>query len=244
MEKERYYVLDIIRGICIILVVLYHLLYDLSQVFGGNYGFFTSVGMNFFRDSFVGVLIFLSGISCNLSRSNVKRGIKTILCGMLVSMVMFIFMPSSKVLFGILHLLGVAMILYGLISKVLSKIPVSIGLFGFLLLFMLTIGVHDGYFGWPGLFMMEIPEVSRNVFLYVLGFKTGHGSGDYWPIMPWLFLFMSGTFVGRLFKEKKVPEWFKANPVPPLAFIGRKTLMIYLVHQPLIYGILFLLYNI
>lgn len=244
IKKERYYVLDIIRGICIILVVLYHLLYDLSEVFGGNYAFFNSQGMDTFRDAFVGTLILLSGISCNLSRSNVKRGVKTFLCGMLVSAVMLIAMPSSKVLFGILHFLGVAMLFYGVVGKLLEKLPAMAGFLGFLLLHLLTIGVNDGYFGWPGLFMIELPEVPRNLFLFILGFDTGHGSGDYWPIMPWLFLFLAGTFVGRYFKEERVPKWFKSNPIPPLAFIGRKTLIIYLVHQPLIYGILFLIYKV
>ncbi|MBQ9935545.1 MAG: DUF1624 domain-containing protein [Lachnospiraceae bacterium] len=243
-KKERYYVLDIIRGICIILVVLYHLLYDLSEVFGGNYAFFRSEGMDLFRDAFVGTLILLSGISCNLSRSNIKRGVKTLLCGMLVSVVMLVVMPASKVYFGILHLLGASMLLYGLSAKLMEKIPASVGFLGFLLVHMLTLGVYDGYFGWPGLFMVDVPQVPKNLFFFILGFRTGHGAGDHWAIIPWVFLFLAGTFIGRYFKEERVPKWLEKNPVPPLAFIGRKTLIIYLVHQPLIYGILWLVYKI
>lgn len=241
--KPRYYLLDTIRGICIILVVLYHLLYDLSEVFGGHYSFFKSNGMNIFRDGFVGVLIFLAGISCNLTRSNLKRGVKTFLCGMLISLVMLIAMPQSKVVFGILHFLGVGMMLYGILERVFAKLPVSVGFLGFFLLFMLTLGVHDGYFGWPGIFVLEFSKVPKNIILFILGFKTGHGSGDYWPIIPWLFLFLSGTYLGRYFKEGNVPVWFTKNPVPPLSFIGRKTLIIYLLHQPIIYGILWLIFK-
>lgn len=243
IKTPRYYMLDIIRGVCIILVVLYHLLYDLSEVFGGDYAFFRSKGMDTFRDAFVGTLILLSGISCNLSRSNIKRGIKTFLCGMLVSVVMMIAMPSSKVVFGILHFLGVGMIIYGLMGKALQKLPVEVGFFGFLLLHMLTLGVYDGYFGWPGLFIIDVPQVPRNIFMFILGFRTGHSAGDHWAIIPWIFLFLAGACIGRLFKEGKVPKWFAKNPIPPLAFIGCKTLIIYLVHQPLIYGLLFLIYN-
>lgn len=239
--KPRYYVLDTIRGICIILVVIYHLLYDLSEVFGGNYAFFRSEAMNTFRDAFVGTLIMLAGISCNLSRSNIKRGVKTLLCGMLVSVVMLVVMPASKVYFGILHLLGVSMLLYGMTAKMMEKIPASVGFLGFLLIHMLTLGVYDGYLGWPGLFMVEVPQVPKNLFFFILGFKTGHGAGDHWAVIPWMFLFFAGAFLGGYFKEEKVPKWFEKNPVPPLAFIGRKTLIIYLVHQPLIYGALYLL---
>ena len=243
-NKPRYYVLDTIRGICIILVVLYHLLYDLSEVFGGDYAFFRSEAMDTFRDAFVGTLILLAGISCNLSRSNIKRGVKTLLCGMLVSVVMLVVMPASKVYFGILHLLGASMLLYGLSAKLMEKIPASVGFLGFLLVHMLTLGVYDGYFGWPGLFMVDVPQVPKNLFFFILGFRTGHGAGDHWAIMPWLFLFFAGACIGKYFKEGRVPKWFTKNPVPPLAYLGRKTLIIYLVHQPLIYGILWLVYKI
>ena len=38
--KQRYHLLDMLRGICIILVVWYHILYNLSEIFGGEYAFF------------------------------------------------------------------------------------------------------------------------------------------------------------------------------------------------------------
>lgn len=136
------------------------------------------------------------------------------------------------------------MLLYGLSAKLMEKIPASVGFLGFLLVHMLTLGVYDGYFGWPGLFMVDVPQVPKNLFFFILGFRTGHGAGDHWAIIPWVFLFLAGTFIGRYFKEERVPKWLEKNPVPPLAFIGRKTLIIYLVHQPLIYGILWLVYKI
>ena len=64
--KQRYHLLDTIRGVCIILVVWYHVLFNLSEIFGGNYAFFTSDGINNFRDGFVGVLMILAGISGSL----------------------------------------------------------------------------------------------------------------------------------------------------------------------------------
>ncbi len=240
-KSDRYYVLDLIRGICIILVVVYHCMYDYFVIFKGTYSLMGSWGMNFFRDCFVGVLILLAGISSNLTRSNIKRGIKTFLWGMVITLVTWVVMPDSVVVFGILHFFGVAMLVYGLLQKALEKLPEMIGFFGNLLLFMLTLGIYDGYFGWKGLFTIDIPTAPyRNIPLFALGFNTGNGSGDYWPIIPWIFLFLAGCFIGRYFKEKKVPEWFKANPVPSLAYIGSKTLIIYLVHQPLVYGLMML----
>ena len=93
--KKRYHLLDLVRGICIILVVWYHVLYNLSEIFGGNYAFFRSAGMSNFRDGFVGVLMVLAGISGSLTRSNWKRGVKTLGCGLLITAVMAVIMPDT-----------------------------------------------------------------------------------------------------------------------------------------------------
>jgi len=93
------------------------------------------------------------------------------------------------------------------------------------------------------IFIFLLESYFKNLFFFILGFKTGHSAGDHWAVIPWMFLFMAGTFLGRYFKEGKAPKWMEKNPIPPLAFIGRKTLIIYLVHQPIIYGALYLLYN-
>lgn len=154
---------------------------------------------------------------------------------------MSVAMPGSNIVFGILHFLGTGMILHGLSRKVLAKIPMAVGIPVSLILFLLTLGISEGFFGWPGVFTLEIPPLPKNTLLYILGFDTGHYSADHWPVMPWMFLFLTGTFLGRLFKDDKVPRWFRSDPVPPLSFLGRHTLIIYLVHQPLIYGTLYLL---
>ncbi len=240
--KERWHLLDNLRGVCIILVVLYHVLYNLSDVFGGNYAFFTSNGMNNFRDGFVSVLVALSGISCSLSRSNLKRGIKTLLCGLLITVVMAIFMPDSLIVFGILHFLGVAMLIYALFGKFIAKIPAFIGVPIFLLLFFFTKNLMYGKLGLFGLFEVVLTEVPQNIVLFILGFDVNIFSADYYPLMPWLFMFLAGVLVGKYFKNGTAPQFFKKNLCPPLSFLGRHTLIIYLLHQPLIYGVMYLLF--
>lgn len=233
MEKKRYHMLDFLRGICILLVVWYHTVYNLSEIFGGEYAFFRHRGMGIFRDCFVSVLIVLAGISCSLTRSNLRRGIKTLLLGLAITAVTAIAMPSQKILFGILHFFGCAMLLWALCGKWMEKIPAIPGAAVCVVLFFL---LQDLYAGSTGMF--------RSFFFYVLGFRTGHYSADYYPILPWIFLFLAGGLMGRYFREERVPAIFEKNPVPPLAWLGRHTMPVYIVHQPVIYGVMYVLFEI
>jgi len=233
MEKKRYHMLDFLRGICIILVVLYHAVYNLSEIFGGEYAFFRHRGMGIFRDCFVGVLIVLAGISCSLTRSNLRRGIKTLLLGLAITVVTAVFMPSQKITFGILHFFGCAMLLWAAFGRWLGRLPVfpaavlSIALFYVTQpLYAQTAGMFDSF------------------FFYALGCRTGHFSADYYPIIPWIFLFLAGGFLGKLFREGRVPAIFEKNPLPPIAWLGRHTMPIYIVHQPLIYGVMYLIFEL
>ncbi len=232
MNKERYHLLDMLRGICIILVVVYHTLYNLSELFGGEYAFFRSDGMETFRAGFVNVLIVLAGISCNLTRSNLKRGIETLAAAILVTIVTSIAFPEETIIFGVLHFFGCSMLLYALLDKLLRHVPTLLGAFACLVVYVLTQSVYE-----------NSPAVPRSFLLYALGFRTGHSSGDYYPMLPWFFLFLFCAFVGRYFKERRVPKLFCSNPIPALSFVGRHTLIIYLLHQPIIYGTLYLYFN-
>lgn len=242
-QKVRYHLLDFIRGICILLVVGYHILFDLSEVFGGQYAFFRSTAMTNFRHCFVGTLVILAGISCSFTRSNLKRGIKTIFWGMVITAVTTFLMPSQQITFGILHFFGSAMLLCGLLETPLKKIATIPGILISLFLFLTTWNLYRGIWGIPGLFTLSLPEMGHRFPLFILGFRTGHSSSDYYPLMPWLFLFLIGVFLGRFFKAGNVPAVFKKNPLPILTTIGRHTLWIYLIHQPLVYGFLWLLFN-
>ena len=230
---KRYHLLDTVRGVCIILVVWYHILYNLSEVFGGHYAFFRSAGMNTFRDCFVGVLMVLAGISCHFSRSNLRRGLRTLGGGLLVTAVTAMAMPSQLITFGILHFFGCCMLLYALCRPLLEKIPVAAGA-------AVSFALYFVFRQMPRV----IAGMPRSFVLFALGFRTGHTSADYYPILPWVFLFLTGAFLGRIFAQGNVPEIFEKDPVPPLSWLGRRTMIIYLLHQPVVYGVMLIYFTI
>ncbi|MEG0664621.1 MAG: heparan-alpha-glucosaminide N-acetyltransferase domain-containing protein, partial [Clostridia bacterium] len=141
-SNNRVHFIDEIRGFSIICMVFYHLAYSINYFhlmgnFSFNIPFLNEPWMNFLRDLFVGIFVFVSGMSCNLSKNNIKRGILTIILAFIVSFVTYVFVPSNLILFGILHMLGFCMLIYGLIKKSVNKlnnfvfVPIFIVLFLF-----------------------------------------------------------------------------------------------------------------
>lgn len=227
---KRYHFLDMLRGIGIIYVVFFHAVFNLASTSIDAYRLLHSRGMEISQIILVGMLILLSGICTKLTRSNLKRGIKTAAAALLVTAVTAVVMPKMTIIFGILHFFGAAMLIYAAIGKLIDKIPAYVGIPLFFALWVITYDIYS-----------YAPKMPKSIILFALGFNTGHVSGDYYPLMPHLFLFLVGTFIGRLFASGKAPRLFFKNPIPPLSFIGRHTLFIYLIHQPILYAAVWLI---
>lgn len=248
MDKTgRVHLLDELRGFLIIYVVIYHALYDLAVIFPiGIADWFFCPLMETVRDLFTGSLIVISGISSLYSRSNIRRGARTLLLALGLTLVTYIFMPDQLIIFGILHFFGTAMLLYGICEPLLRKIPTLTGAAGSLLLFFFTRHVYDGYLGLFGQFRIALPAFLYNKpWLFPVGFFcAGIESADYYPILPWFFLFLLGSFLGRYIRDGRAPQSFWELQVPWLAYIGRHTMIIYLLHQPIVYGLLLLIFSL
>ena len=157
--KNRVGFLDELRGFAIICMVVYHLMVDLKFVFNVDVPIFFVGWFYIIRDIFVGIFISISGIVCNYSRNNVKRGAECFFIGMIMTFVTAFISPGSPDLFGILHCLGICMMLYGLGQPLFERIPSFIGIIISIILFMLTFNFKTGYSGIHGLFKAEMPDI-------------------------------------------------------------------------------------
>lgn len=252
-KKQRVHLIDIIRGMLIIYVVYYHFMYDLNDILGYNIPYLYSRWFSTIRDIMSGSLIFISGISCNFSRNNIKRGTRTILIALMLSIVTLIVIPEQTIVFGILHLLGIMMVVYGVIQlefagkkrvtcneAAMSRRAVLMCLF--ILLFVISKDIYYGYVGIASV-TLNLPNALYGSFpMYIMGFAGPYESADYYPVIPWGFLFFAGAMAGNVFNRDGLPRLFYKNFCRPLAFIGRHTMFIYIVHQPLLLGI-FMLVN-
>lgn len=229
MEKgKRIRLLDALRGVSIIGMILHHILYDLY-----TFGFvppsiaFSPWVTRLYTPLVATMFMLISGICCRFTRNNVKRGIKTLAAALLVTVVTVI--VGQPIIFGVLHFFGCAMIIYGLCGKLLDRIPRKAAPVLWIILFVLcnVLLLHRTY---------EVPG------LWWLGIhSSSFYSADYYPLLPWIFMFFLGTWLGQNVVEGKFPQWFYTAGEPHLESMGRHALLIYLAHQPVCYGLCWLM---
>ena len=235
-NRPHYGLLDTVRGLCLLSMVAYHGMYDLVDIFGLPSAWYTGLPGYIWQQSICWTFILLSGMCWQLSRHHVKRGLLLVGCGAAISLITWLVMPSQRILYGVLNLLGLSALLLIPLDKALRKLPPWLGLAGAGALFFLTRGVPRGYLGFEGLRLWDLPAALYQWdALAVLGFHSpGFSSTDYFPLAPWFFLYLAGYFLWRvLTPHRKVLELLQPG-LRPLSFVGRHSLLIYLVHQPLL----------
>lgn len=241
-KNKRICMLDELRGIAIIAMVVYHTIYSMAFIFNLDFSYSLLWQAQIFQPFIPILFISLCGVSCSFSRNNLKRGTLVFAIAISITIVTAVFMPSVTIIFGILHFLGISLILYSIAEKLLDKIPTNIGMVIFLILFIVAYNIPKGYIGFKPLIYFELPTQLYSFYpLFILGFPTpDFTSGDYFPLIPNIFLLLFGIYIGKLIKEKGVPSFMYKKLCPPLDFLGRHSLVIYVIHQPIIIGVLYL----
>lgn len=237
-STNRLYLIDEIRGFAIIFMVIYHLLFDLVYFFNVNITFFNSPFVTFITPWFSATFIFIAGLSCNYSHNNLKRGIKCLLYGLLMTIITFIVMPYNVYVFGVLHLLGLSMMIFHYIRPIVQKLNPTLGMIFAFLLMHITYYIRKGYLSllW---FTFDLPvNLYQSNFLFAIGLPNSEfRSSDYFPLLPWFWCFLAGSYLGVYAKEEKLPKiFYRSKPYSKLlATIGVNSLFIYMIHQPIIY---------
>ena len=235
---------DELRGFAIICMVVYHAMFHLNYTFGVSVPIFFESWFDVIRDIFAGLFIFISGAVCRFSKNNLKRGVQCFFLGMVLTFVTPFF-SDGTIYFGILHMLGISMMIFGLGEKILDCLPALVGLIISVLLFVLTMGVSDGFVGIGGLFELHIPQAAYDVdVLFPFGMcGPFFESQDYFPLFPWLFLFIAGSYFGVWAKDGSLPKFFYPTHIKWLAAVGRHTIWIYMLHVPIIFLIFTLIFR-
>ena len=124
--------------------------------------------------------------------------------------------------------------IYAIGDKYFLKIPAPVGIAVCAVLFLLTRGIMYGYLGPAQGVGIKLPEFIYNAgLLFPLGFRSpSFQSMDYFPLLPWFFVFLAGAYTGKYAIEDKMPAFFYKTHCKPLALAGRYTLWIYVLHQP------------
>lgn len=198
----------------------------MKDIFGYNVEY--SKGYNYFTGRAAAILfILISGISCTLSKNNVKRALKILAIAMLITVVTHIYDVEMGIKFGILHFLGLSIMMYPLFNKLNEYSLTMLGT---------AILILGGY----------IPRLNpRFDYLFILGITSEKFmSSDYYPLIPWLGIFIYGVILGKiLYRDKKSIFNFELRS-NIINWLGRNTLYIYIIHQPVILTIIGLIKKI
>lgn len=227
--QRRFDILDAWRSLAVVLMAAYHFMFDL-YIFGVmSAARLFSTPMNLLERFICCSFILLAGASARFSRNNLRHGMIVLAAGVVVEIGAAV--AGQTIRWGVLMLLGTSMVLYHFLRNGLQKIPGWLLAAGSGGLFFLT---H----WWTG--RTDAPVK----WLYPLGFTfPGFRSADYFPLMPWLFLFLIGTALGGWCLDHRDSRILTAPLPKGLTWPGRHSLVIYVLHQPVLYGISYLIWG-
>lgn len=239
---QRAFELDALRGLAVLMMILHHLIFDLRYLldldvfaFQEKWWFDTLL-----RPVFLFIFLGVSGVCCSFSRSNARRGFRLSLVALLLTAVTMTVWrlggPDIVIYFNILHLLAIGTLLYAGLDRAFGRKPER---FYVVLLALAAIVL------WTGSILPGLPR-PQGYWLLPLGILPA-GSvnmGDYMPLLPWLGFFLIGAIIGKLAYASCVSR-FPNTPasvirsVTPLTWIGRRALLVYVLHQPILLAVLF-----
>src|SRR5215216_1581958 len=233
---DRFWEVDAARGVAIIMMIVYHSAYDLDTL--GGYDIQSTSGYwALFADVTAGLFLFLVGFSLAISRARTSltgwrllgkylaRGLRILAYGIVLT-VFFLALGIGVVAFGILHLIGVSIILaYPFLKLRFTNLVLGTLIFA------------------AGQYVLAQDLISENYWLLPFGVvPEGVIMPDYRPLLPWLGVVLIGLFFGNaIYADCRRPSSLP-NKAPlaarPLIPLGRNSLFIYLVHQPIVIALL------
>lgn len=249
LAKDRAWELDFLRGIALIMMLFMHTSWDFRYEFSVDIFSYLEADWfwSFVHPVIVVLFVGVSGICCTFSRSNVKRGLRLLAATLAFNIGTLIIYKVTGIpcliIFNVLSVLTCGIFLYALIQFIEKKTgadPRAVNLImGLVGLYIVICGCEIGYMNYS----------TDNLIFLPIGFSIEGAPymADYMPLFPWLGVFLLGCVIGRsCYKDKKTLFANKGKAMQvisrPVEFIGRHSLIIYLAHQPVIYGILFVIF--
>ncbi|MDQ3942525.1 MAG: DUF1624 domain-containing protein [Actinomycetota bacterium] len=235
-KVDRFWEVDAARGVAIIMMIVYHSTYDLDTL--GGYDIQSTTGRwALFADVTAGLFLFLVGVSLAISRARttltgwslfrkyLARGLRILVYAVVLTVV-FLALGMGIVAFGILHLIGISIILaYPFLRLRFTNLVLGA------LIFV------------AGQYILAQGLDSQSIWLLPFGIvPEGVIMPDYRPLLPWFGVVLIGLFFGNLVYgdggRPAVTEDKAPLPARPLLPLGRNSLFIYLIHQPIIIALL------
>lgn len=232
--RPRFAIVDIARGVAIIAMVAYHLCWDLSyfRFIAADVGY--DPAWVLLARSILAVFLFLAGVSLVLGhgsgirwRSFWRRWIFVVAGALAISVATYFAFPQSFVYFGVLH----AIALFSLMGLAFLRTPL-----------WLAMSVAVVVIGLP--FFYSDPLFNEKVFSWLGFWQVPPPANDLVPVFPWFGAVLLGIIAMRLVLaagwSNRLAAIAPSGRLPRLlAFLGRWSLLIYLLHQPILLGLVY-----
>ncbi len=241
-DSGRIGVFDLVRGLSVVSMVLFHLCYDLRFIVGLPLGWFAPPLQDVWRCSISWTFLFVAGCMCPLSRSNLRRSAQYGAVALAIWAVTTVAAVDVPISFGIIYCMAACTFVAWALGHC-GLLPRGALAAGALLLGFLALqGLSDGWVG-IGPLSVELPRaLYATPWLSWLGLPgPGFSSGDYYPLLPYLLIYLAGAAMGTRWAERGYPDWARGANVRPLNLVGRHALAVYVAHQPVILGVCLLL---
>lgn len=237
MKGIRYQLLDTIRGSVLISMIIYHAAWNLVYLYDFSWGWYQSTGAYIWQQSICWTFILLSGFCWSLGKHPIKNGLFILGCGCLITAVTMLIMPENRIVYGVLTCIGSCVLITYLLEKVFVRIPPIVGVVFAFFLFLFTKEINRGYLGYAVCRITLPNSLYHGTVAAFLGFTpSSFYSTDYFSLFPWLFLFVTGYFLYKFCEKHNLLEGhLRKGSVPIITKMGQHSLLIYLLHQPVLY---------
>ena len=249
--SKRMLEFDLVRGLCLLGMVFHHIINNVRYLYRIDmFGFQETDLFNYLlRPPFLIGFIMVSGLSSAFSRNQFKRAGRIALAAIVLQIAMAVFSQVQQanyyVIFNVLHVLAVSQFLYGLVEWFFRKRSQRS--------FLMALGVIAVLAVFAGYSLQELNGDIANplwgYFRLIMGAPYDHaiGMGDFMPLFPWLGVFFLGALLSHtVYNEKRTllsdqAHQFVSRYLKPLVWMGQYPLWVYLLHQPIILGVMYLL---
>lgn len=233
VPSGRIGIFDIVRGAAVVSMVLFHLCYDLKFIAGVPLPWFEPPLQDVWRCSISWTFLFVAGCMCPLSRSNLRRAVQYGAIALAIWVVTTVAAVDVPISFGIIYCMAACTLVAWALSRAHALPRGRVAALVLAAAFVLLLGLPDGYVGIAGL-RAEIPRALYDSgLLSWLGLPGGgFSSGDYYPLLPYLMLYLAGAAMGTEWAGDGYPAWAREARFEPLALVGHHALAVYVLHQP------------
>ena len=237
-KRQRVGAFDLARGAAVVSMVAFHLCYDLKFISGAPLEWFAPPLQDVWRCSISWTFLFVAGCMCPLSRNNLRRALQYGVVALAIWVVTTVVAVDVPISFGIIYCMAACTLVAWLLARLRALPQGPVAALALFVAFLALQGLRDGYVG-VGPLSVELPgALYETPWLSWLGLPgTGFASGDYYPLLPYLMLYLAGAALGTRWAERGYPAWAVRASVAPLNLVGRHALLVYVAHQPVLLAI-------